>query len=124
MSAINDILAQNKVHVINDVPPSSIEVQDTEQDISFAFPEHYREFLTLGGLNDLRFNNRFLDLTEIKNTTNLLKPLIPFSSNGCGDFFCWDSESSEYSIFLWEHETEETTFESSDFIEFLNKTRY
>jgi hypothetical protein len=66
MTAIERILSTGQSARSDDeLTPSEQEIRDVEAELGFRFPESYREFVRLGGLNELRIKHRVLspDLT-------------------------------------------------------------
>ena len=74
---------------------SDADIAAAESTLSFTFPQAYREFLALGGLNELDFDHRILSPAEIVANHRFVSShgLIPFASDGCGGMFCWDIRS-------------------------------
>jgi hypothetical protein len=123
MTEVDEILSQNSEHRDNSPIPSEVELTEVEQQLAFRFPAEYREFVRLGGLNDLRFNNRVLTPSEIVGSRRYVPDeFVPFSSNGCGDHYCW--ERSGGSVFFWDHESGTATHHDENFVVWLRRNRF
>jgi hypothetical protein len=98
-----------------------------EAQLSHSLPPSYREFVTLGGLAELRFNHRVLAPKEILEAVKHIDGarFIPFADNGCGDFYCWEKVmAQEPRVVFVDHETAEHTFDSDSFVDWLRKNRF
>lgn len=124
MTEVDEILSQNAEHRDEGPIPSESELTEVELQLRFRFPAEYREFVRLGGLNDLRFKNRVLAPSEIVASRRYVphEQYVPFSSNGCGDLYCW--ERSDGSVFFWDHESRTASRHEENFVVWLRRNRF
>jgi hypothetical protein len=108
-------------------PVSEADLTAAEVQLSHSLPPSYREFVTLGGLAELRFKHRILAPNEILEAVKYIDGAryIPFADNGCGDLYCWEKAmTQEPRVIFVDHETEEHTVDSDSFLEWLRKNRF
>ncbi|WP_091959797.1 SMI1/KNR4 family protein [Marinospirillum celere] len=125
MHQIESILAKNEKYRLDEPIPPESEMDQVELALKAELKGWYRDFVRLGGLNDLRFSAEILAPQELLENQIYVKSraYIAFASNGCGDLFCWSvGESPE--IFLWDHETNRFTEDAPDFISWLERNRF
>lgn len=125
MDQIEGILAQNEKYRLDDPIPSESEMARVETALQIELKGWYREFVRLGGLNDLRFGAEILSPQELLENQSYVnsRVYIAFASNGCGDLYCWSpGESTE--IFLWDHETNQFSEDAPDFLSWLKRNRF
>ena len=124
MTEVAEILSQNPDYRDEAPIPSERELTEVERQLGFRFPAEYREFVGLGGLNDLRFKNRVLGPSEIVASREYVpqEQYVPFSSNGCGDLYCWDR--SDGSVFFWDHESRTAYRHEENFLAWLRRNRF
>jgi hypothetical protein len=128
MSRIAEILESGKSARLEVTPvPSEEEVRAVEGRIGFVFPQSYRDFLSLGGLDERRINHSVLSPAEIEESLQYLPAgsAIPFADNGCGDLYCWTlSNATEPSVVFADHETGSFAEESTSFEAWLEKNKF
>jgi hypothetical protein len=124
--SIQDILAANPIHRLDEPAPDSEEIAEVERLLGVSFPPSYREFLALGGLNDLRFAHQFLRPTDIPASQAELPDRlhIPFADNGCGDLLCWPIGGAEPQVVFWDHEARTYSPEAGSFTAWLAACRF
>ena len=90
MSEIKRILAAGKSMRALAAVPSIDALRRVSENLGFELPASYIEFCQLGGLGELRLNNRVLSPDEILTSRDYAPAnLVPFAGNGCGDLYCW-----------------------------------
>ncbi|HVU27594.1 MAG TPA: SMI1/KNR4 family protein [Verrucomicrobiae bacterium] len=107
--------------------PTNEEFRQVESELDFRFPESYREFVRLGGLNELRINHRVLSPVEILQSRRYLPDHehVPFADNGCGDFYCWPRVNlPEPTVLFADHETETYSDDTSSFTQWVKQNRF
>lgn len=87
--------------------PSADELRDFETAYSLVLPDTYKQFVELGGLRELAFDERVLAPDEMVVASQWLPDhLLPFAENGCGDTYCWLKPAlPDSSVVFWDHET-------------------
>ncbi|WP_036549786.1 SMI1/KNR4 family protein [Nitrincola lacisaponensis] len=125
MHQIESILAKNEKYRLDEPIPPESEMDQVELALKAELKGWYRDFVRLGGLNDLRFSAEILAPQELLENQIYVKSraYIAFASNGCGDLFCWSVGESP-AIFLWDHETNRFTEDAPDFISWLERNRF
>jgi len=121
---IQFILSQNEMHWLDEPIPSQEQIDQVELRLNTRVKEWYRDFVRLGGLNDLRFSAEVFSPQELLENQFYIgsRDYVAFASNGCGDLFCWSAGESTV-IFLWDHETNRFTEDAPDFITWLERSR-
>ena len=116
MTAIERILTTGQ-SARQDVPlPTDEEFRAVESELGFRFPASYREFVRLGGLDELRINHRVLSPSQILQSLRCLpdREHVPFAENGCGDLYCWPrTDTAEPVVLFADHETGYTYSEAA-----------
>ncbi len=116
--SVSDVLNRGKSFRSDEsFDTSDAAISAAESALGFSFPQTYREFLALGGLNELNFDQRILSPAAIVEDHQFVSSLglIPFASDGCGGLFCWENSAlSAGRVVYWDHETNsiETSFDS------------
>ncbi|MBL3558540.1 MULTISPECIES: SMI1/KNR4 family protein [Marinobacter] len=125
MHQIESILAKNEKYRLDDPVPTESEIDQAELALRAEFKGWYRDFVRLGGLNDLRFSAEILAPSELLENQGYIKnrDYVAFASNGCGDLFCWSVGESPV-IFLWDHETNQFTEDAPDVVSWLERNRF
>ncbi len=125
MHQIASILAKNEKYRLDDPVPTENQIDQAELGLKTEFKGWYRDFVRLGGLNDLRFNAEILSPQELVENQSYInsRAYVAFASNGCGDLFCWSVGESP-AIFLWDHETNQFTEDAPDFVTWLERNRF
>lgn len=125
MRLIKQILTMNEKHRLDEPIPADSHIDQAERALGTEFKSWYRDFVRLGGLNDLRFNAEILSPEELAVNQNDInnQDYVAFASNGCGDLFCWSVGESP-AIFLWDHETSRFTENAPNFIAWLERNRF
>ncbi|MFK7161887.1 SMI1/KNR4 family protein [Marinospirillum sp. MEB164] len=125
MHQIESILAINEKYRLDEPIPPESEMDQVELTLKAELKGWYRDFVKLGGLNDLRFSAEILAPHELLENQIYVKSraYIAFASNGCGDLYCWSVGESP-TIFLWDHETNLFTEDAPDFISWLERNRF
>ncbi|HQU70850.1 MAG TPA: SMI1/KNR4 family protein [Calditrichia bacterium] len=106
--------------------PLTAEVRRIEKRLQFTFPESYRDFVAFGGLNELAFSNAILSPIEILKEKSRIadRDLIPFASNGFGDFYCWrQNDQPEPPVYFWDHDGGNATPVTGSFTEWLRASK-
>ena len=128
MSPIEQLLRTGKSALDTEVEPvEESEIIEAERILSFSFPASYREFVMLGGLQEMRFSNRVLRPTEISAAWGAIPGgrRIPFAENGCGDSYCWvRSVELEPPIVFVDHENGESPRHAESFTAWLMANRF
>lgn len=125
MASVKAILDENTEHRLDELIPTESRVREIETQLGLRLHPDYREFVLLGGLNDLRFTNRPLTLEEMRESLpQVAAEYVPFASDGCGDLFCWRKLHPEGAITRWLHETGEYTQAAESFIDWLRQNRF
>ena len=104
---IAGLLSENSGYRDASAPlPTAADLAELEGKLGVELPIEYREFVTQGGLADLRFMHRVLEPAEIQANYHLVRAhgLVPIASNGCGDLFCISSARTA-EVVLWHHDT-------------------
>lgn len=103
--------------------PTVEEIKAAEVKLGFTFPADYISLMQSGGLGDLRIKNRLLSPAEVVSSRRYLRGagLVPFADNGCGDLYCWDSQSR---VVFADHETGAYIQDSESFSAWLDKNRF
>jgi hypothetical protein len=105
--------------------PTEEAISACEAEIDCRLPEQYREFVLRDGLNDLRFRNAVLSPDEIPAIRNTVSAgLIPFASNGCGDFYCWYEPGIDPPVVFWSHEDGTVMPAAESFLTWLAANRF
>ena len=89
---IREILAQNTRHRLDDPVPMEADIAKAEATLGVpSFPNDYRQFVLLGGLNDLRFTCRTWAPDQVARASSSGPPkdLLPFADDGTGNLYCW-----------------------------------
>jgi len=122
---ISQLLEKNEKYRLDNPSPSQSELGKAELELGKSLTDWYKEFVLLGGLNDLRFSAEILSPDELIGNQEYIKnsEYTAFASDGCGGLFCWDEENSG-SIFYWDHETNEFSEVSNNFIKWLESNRF
>ena len=125
MHEIRSILEENEKYRNGNPIPSEDELTDIEIELGIQLKRYYREFVLLGGLNDLRFSAEILAHDELVENQIYIqdRAYVAFASNGCGDLFCWSTQDLP-TIYFWEHETKEYSENAPDFISWLKQNRF
>jgi hypothetical protein len=125
MHQIQSILSQNEKYRLDDPVPTESQINQAELGLKTEFKGWYRDFVRLGGLNDLRFSAEILSPQELVENQRYIdsRGYVAFASNGCGDLFCWSVGDSP-AIFLWDHETNRFTEDAPDFVTWLERNRF
>ena len=91
------------------LPDWSRDLEVLEQALGVGVDSDYREFLVLGGLGELNFEQRVLSPAEISEARELVHlEFVPFASNGCGDYFAWRvGELPRSTVYFLDHEAPE-----------------
>lgn len=108
------------------------QIETAEQIVGFRFPSELKDLLTeLNGDKWLFFSTE-----EISETSQVVREAfkdcypdidkhIFFAGNGCGDYYCYNVNSAgavDYaSIFIWEHEVNETKKVASNLQELIKR---
>jgi hypothetical protein len=103
------------------------EVAALVQHLQAPLPPEYLEFLTRGGLAELRFSNRVLGPVSILKESQWVEGqgLVPMGSDGCGNLYCWrKGELPESRVYLWDHESGEVTPAFPSFVDALRSWRF
>ena len=128
MSEIMEILTTGNSARDQSTPSiSDDDLLKAEEKLGFNFPPSYKEFISLGGLGELRINHRVLSPEEILDTLQYLPSdqYIPFADNGCGDLYCWPKTSKpEPPVLFVDHESREFSNESPSFAVWLKTNRF
>ena len=126
MSEIKRILATGKSMRALAAVPSIDALRRVSENLGFELPASYIEFCQLGGLGELRLNNRVLSPDEILTSRDYAPAnLVPFAGNGCGDLYCWAMGSdSEPAVVFYDHETQRFSQVASSFTDWLAKNRF
>lgn len=112
--------------------PATIEqIKVAEKEIGCCFPV---ELISL--LKELNGDKwLFFSIDEIINTTKTVREAFEedyldiekhlfFAGNGCGDYYCYEiinDEADITSIYMWEHETNETHKVASNITELIKR---
>ncbi|MDO8332085.1 MAG: SMI1/KNR4 family protein [Fluviicoccus sp.] len=125
MDQIESILAQNEKYRLDEPIPSEREITLVEAALQTELKGWYREFVRLGGLNDLRFSAEILSPHELLENQSYVnsRAYVAFASNGCGDLYCW-SVGESTAIFMWDHETNQFSEDAPDFVNWLERNRF
>ena len=123
---VSDLLAQNRKHRTTGEAISKDDVLTLERTLGVQLIEDHKEFLLLGGLDDLRFTQNLLNPEEIVSARRYVDgDLVPFADDGTGDVFCWrQDESSGYEILRWNHESREPEKYCDSFVKCLQMWRF
>lgn len=128
MSDVERILKEGPSNRIEDRGvPTAAEIEETEKLLGFRFPPSYREFLRLGGLDELRFSHRVLSPAEIVRDRRFLPDdsHVPFAENGCGDSYCWGkSPEIEPAVLFYDHEPRTYSLDATSFTAWLKRCRF
>jgi len=82
-NTLRDLLAQNTRYRLDDPVPSEAELGECQTRRAWELPASYKEFVLLGGLNDLAFSNRVLSPAELETNRLTAHPnYLPFAANG------------------------------------------
>jgi len=94
--------------------------------LGFELPASYIEFCQLGGLGELRFNNRVLVPEEILTSRSYVPTnMVPFAGNGCGDLYCWPMDSgAEPPVVFHDQQTQLLSQVAPSFTDWLGKNRF
>ncbi|WP_284620707.1 SMI1/KNR4 family protein [Aquabacterium humicola] len=128
MSEIEQLLRNGKSRLdefARSVTETDLDV--AESMLPFALPTSYREFVALGGLNELRINHRVLHPSEIAVAIKQVDQTqyVPFADNGCGDVYCWmNTGEPEPPVVLADHESSQYVQDSPSFADWLRKNRF
>ncbi len=112
-------------------PATTEQIKAAEKEIGCYFPA---ELISL--LNELNGDNWLLfSIDEIINTIKTVREAFEedyfgiekhlfFAGNGCGDYYCYkilDGKADMTSIYMWEHETNETHKVASNITELIKQ---
>jgi len=125
------------------VEPATIEeIEFAEKELKVQLPESYKMFQLEFGNYDWGYFDIYSVVTPQDEMINIIDitrseqneahpkmplHLIPFSDNGGGDSYCFDTsnyENKECSIVFWDHESDENQLPENvakDFLEWLEK---
>ncbi len=110
-------------------PATAEQISAAEKEIGCCFPT---ELISL--LNELNGDNwLFFSVDEIISTIKTVRETFEedypgienhlfFAGNGCGDYYCYEITNGEAditSIYIWEHETNETHKVASNITELI-----
>ena len=126
MSQVSKILASGRSFTDESrSTPSSTDLKDFELRNSVTLPSAYKEFVELGGLSELGFDQVILAPEEIAaSSQHLPDHLLPFAENGCGDAFCWIKENlPDSSVVFWDHESSSESNYLPSFLDCLKRWR-
>lgn len=125
MPQIKQILAMNEKYRLDEPIPADSHIDQAECALGTKFKSWYRDFVRLGGLNNLRFSAEVFSPQELLESQSYIgsRDYVAFASNGCGDLFCWSVEEST-AIFLWDHETNRFVEDAPDFLTWLEQKRF
>ncbi len=112
-------------------PATMEQIKTAEKEIGCCFPAELINLLQeLNGDNWLFFSVDEM-ISTIKIVREALEEEYPgiknhlfFAGNGCGDYYCYeilDGEVDHTSIYIWEHETNETHKVASNMIELIKR---
>ena len=125
---IREILAQNTRHRLDDPVPMEADIAKAEATLGVpSFPNDYRQFVLLGGLNDLRFTCRTWAPDQVARASSSGPPkdLLPFADDGTGNLYCWKrNELPDSPIFLWDHDTRRAVSWAASFVACLEAWRF
>ena len=128
MSEIKEILTTGKSARDESTPSiSNDEILEAETKLGFNFPPSYKEFVSLGGLGELRISHRVLSPEEIQDSIQYFPSdqYIPFADNGCGDLYCWPKVSElEPPVLFSDHESGEFSNDAPSFLAWLKANRF
>ena len=107
-------LSKENQYVKIQPPCSEIEIKNAEKAVGYTFPNELKNLLR--ELNGDRW--LLLSAKEIAENAKLIRQmkeeneefakdldkLIFFATNGCGDYYCYNTETDDNVIYIWEHE--------------------
>ena len=128
---INEV-ANNVKHAVPGKPATLSEIKEAEEIVGCRFPAELRELLTeMNGDRWLLFSTE-----EIKDVAQSTREYLSesyedidrhifFGGNGCGDYYCYnimsDGSDENGKIWIWEHETNRTSFAASSISELIRR---
>lgn len=128
MTEIEAVLKNGKTARDEDVPAVlDQEIREAEVTLGRSFPTSYREFMSFGGLGEMRIRHRVLrpsEIVEAKRHTGAA-PIVPFADNGCGDLYGWSTlNANEPDVVLWDHEDATVVHVADSFAAWLSTVRF
>lgn len=113
-------------------PATITEIQETEKTVGYQFPDDLKQLLLeLNGDSYLLLStdrikeNCQLNRKYLKEFYEDVDYHIFFAENGCGDYYCYNiaenGKVDSSAIYLWEHETNETSIVAKDIKELIHK---
>ncbi len=123
---VSEVLAQNRKHRTEGNSVSKDDVVALERTLGIRLIDDHRQFLLLGGLDDLRFAQNLLSPDEVVCArTYVSSDLVPFADDGTGDVFCWrQTDSHGHEILRWNHETGKSEEYCDSFVKCLKMWRF
>ncbi len=124
--------AQNIKYVCIQNPAAPEQIRAAEKAVGCRFPDELAKLLSeLNGDRWLLFSTDEI-ISRTENTREGLVECYPdidrhifFAGNGCGDYYCYnilpDGTADSSSIFIWEHETNETRRVASSISELIQQ---
>ncbi len=95
-------------------PCSETEIKNVEKETGYEFPSELKNLLReLNGdkwlllsakeiVENAKLNRQIKE--ENEEFAKDLDKLIFFATNGCGDYYCYNTEIDDNVIYIWEHE--------------------
>lgn len=111
-------------------PATIDEIQKAENIVGYKFPDSLKQLLLeLNGdsyfllSTDRIIENCLLNRKYLKECYEDIDYHIFFAENGCGDYYCFNiaenGEADTSAIYIWEHETNETSVVAKDIKELI-----
>ena len=128
---INEV-ANNVKHAVPGKPATLSEIKEAEEIVGCRFPAELRELLTeMNGDRWLLFSTEEIKDVALSTREYLSESYedidrhIFFGGNGCGDYYCYnimsDGSDENGKIWIWEHETNRTSFAASSISELIRR---
>ncbi len=113
-------------------PATTAEIKEAENTVGYPFPDDLIQLLLeMNGDSYLLLStdrikeNCLLNREYLKEVYEDIDCHIFFAENGCGDYYCYNitenGEADTSAIYIWEHETNETTMVAKDIKDLISK---